>query len=319
MSELRFAVRDAIARGVTLVLDQERFLNRVTTVIAESSGYPEVAAYLYDRPTEQFVLRGSTRTGSEGPRVRLQPPGLDFSTTAVVRSGAFFGDEADAENQSVIVIPLRHEQTLYGVIVILDIAAEYVSDNDLESLHVVGEEITPAISVAMRHQALASAVVLDVDTGAYTYDFFFARLEQETSRALRTSNVLTILFVETPAWELVERDAGYAVADSLLRSIATGITDVVRASDVVARRGRSGFAVLLPDSSVEGAKVIIKRIVELGGGADGELTSIGPLDEPLAFATGWASLPDDGQTAADLVLVADQRLQANIGSADREE
>ena len=318
LSELRNAVRDAIARGITLVLDQERFLDRVAAVIAESAGYPTVAAYVHDPLTGHLVLGGATRSPSEGIPARLTSSSIDYSESRVIAASEILDHGVDDEGSACLIIPLRHRRALEGAIIIFDVA-ETLSDHDLEAFDVVAVEIAPAVRVAKIHEALRDAVVKDIATGAFTYEYFTERLVQETSRALRRRDPVSVVLIEFNDWERLEREAGYLAADRVLTITASSIATAVRNSDVVARRGRSGFAVLLLDSDRDGAHVTIRRIIELHESRGESLLPNGPQDLSPKLAAGWASLPDDGQSSADLLLVADQRLLANIGASTSDE
>ena len=243
---------------------------------------------------------------------------LDSSGSRVVSLSELFDRGVNGEDSACVVIPLLHGETLEGAIIIFDVG-DSIATGDLEAFDVVAVEIAPAVRVAKTHEALRHAVVKDIATGAFTYEYFSDRLVQEASRALRRQDPVAVVLIEFAGWEVLERDAGYHAADMILTRTASGIATAVRNSDVVARRGRSGFAILLPDSDRAGAHVTISRIVELQESRGESLRPDG-LEGPLPrLVAGWATLPDDGQSSADLILVADQRLLANIGAATGDE
>lgn len=319
LSSLRTTIREAIARGITLVLDQERFLHRVADVIAESTGNRDVAAYVAEDRGDRFVLGAATSSAPDWLPKRLPASAFDYPAPQVVDSESIFGQREDLMVESSVVMPLLIGSEPQGAIIILGVDATAISDDDLVAFTVVAEEIAPAVRVAKTHDSVRGSIVKDLDTGAYTYAFFIDRLEQEISRSQRTGHSVTIVLVEAQDFETFETAAGYELADQILRDLASGFAVLMRISDVVARRGRTGFALLLPDSDVEGADVTIRRIEHLLGQVDNALVEDGYSGQTPGIIAGSATYPADGETTAALVLAADQRMLANESQAADEE
>ncbi len=304
-------VRDAIARGITLVLDQERFLRRISDIIAEGTDNPRVAVYVNNTHDDGLQLGAGTADAPAWLPKHLPTSAIAFTDTRLVESDQIFGARGDVAGTLSIVIPLSVDQELQGAILILDVDPESVTDEDLETFGVIAEEIAPAVSVAHTHETVRGSIVRDLDTGAYNYGFFTERLEQELSRAQRTGHSVTIVLVEALDFDEFEASAGYELADRTFRNLASGFTDLMRTSDVVARRGRTGFALLLPDSDVVGADVTIERVERLVSQVDDALESDGYNGPKPGVIAGSATYPADGESSAALVLAADQRLLAN--------
>lgn len=318
VSNLRSVIREAIARGITLVLDQERFLYRVTDVIAESSGYPIVIAYVAEPDGERMALGAATQAAPDWLPKRLPASVFQAREPVVVATEQIFGQIVGFENTSTVAIPLIAGNNLQGVLLILHVSGAEISKDDLEAFAVVGEEIAPAVRVANTHRVVRNSVIVDLETGAYTYSYFVERLDQELSRARRSGNSVTIVLVEAPDFAEFEAVAGYDLADRILKDLASGFADLMRTSDVIARRGRTGFALLLPESNIEGAGVTIRRIEERLALVDSELEKLGFTGPKPGIIAGSATFPADGQDSAALVLAADQRMLADATLTDGE-
>jgi diguanylate cyclase (GGDEF)-like protein len=100
------------------------------------------------------------------------------------------------------------------------------------------------------------------------------------------------------------------MADEMLRDLASGISALMRTSDVVARRRRTGFALLLPESDIEGAELTIQRIHERLRRIEAGLTADGYNGPQPTVVAGSSTYPADGQNVAELILAADQRMLA---------
>lgn len=310
IAELRTIIRESIARGITLVLDRERFMRRIVEIISESSGYPAVVAYLRENEAPQLTLVAATDDAPLWLPRRLDPHGLPCAAPEVVNSARVFDVFEFEDEQQLVAVPIATPGGTLGYVLILDLIPGSLDADDLQALAVVSEEIAPAVLVAIQHYQICQNSVVDLQTGAYTYDFFIQRLEEELARAYRTGHSVTIVLVEIWHIEYFEDAAGYERADELLRELASGISAVMRTSDVVARRRRTGFALLLPESDVIGADLTIQRIHEQLRRVRAEFEEFPLAGAQPVVVAGSSTYPTDGQTAAELVLTADQRMFA---------
>ncbi len=310
IAELRTVIREAIARGIDLVLERDRFSRRIVDIIAESSGFPSVAAYLREDGSSQMSLAAGTDDAPVWLPRRLETSGFPTVAATVVETmRVHVAIETDA-GQYTAVIPLNVGLDTIGFILLLNVRPESLSPEDLQALDVVAEEIAPALRVAIHHHQIRQSSVVDIPTGAYTYDFFLQRLEEELSRSRRTGHAVTIVLMEFWHIEHFEAAAGYEPADRLLRELASGVAALMRASDVVARRRRTGFALLLPESDVEGADLTIARIHERLRRIEAAFDESGYSGPQPTVVAGASTFPADGQNAAELILAADQRMLA---------
>jgi diguanylate cyclase (GGDEF)-like protein len=316
MADLRATIRDAIARGIPLVLDRDRFLRKIVDVIAESAGYPSVAVYVTSADGLQLILGAATDGVPQWLPTRLPADIAPTSGPALVQATDVLDALQPGDERRMLLAPLLAGSELVGLLLLLDIQQGAILDEDLSVYAAMAEEIAPAIGVSARHHDVEQTSVVDLPTGAYTYDFFLQRLEEEVARAQRTSHAVTIVLVEAWHFEEFERAAGYEMADQMLRDLASSFTAVMRTSDVVARRRRSGFALLLPESDIEGANVTITRVHDRLQRVEQGLRDSG-YEGPLpGIIVGWATFPDDGSSGPALVLAADQRMLAQADDPD---
>lgn len=318
LSNLRSVIREAIARGITLVLDEERFLHRITEVIAESSGFPIVVAYVAEPDGDRLALGAATESAPTWLPKRLPMTVFKSLEPAIVETESIFGELEGYEDSRTVAAPLFVGDALQGVLLILHVSPTSISEEDLEAFAVVGEEIAPAVRVANAHRQVRDSVVVDLATGAYTYSYFVERLDQEISRAQRSGHAATIVLVEASDFDEFEAAVGYDLADRTLKDLASGFADLMRTSDVVARRGRTGFALLLPDSNIEGAAVTIQRVEERLAQVDTMLEADGYTGPKPGIIAGSATFPEDGDTSSALILAADQRMLADAFPLDGE-
>lgn len=88
---------------------------------------------------------------------------------------------------------------------------------------------------------------------------FDEALEREWKRA-RDGSPISLLLLDIDHFKAFNDRHGHPVGDECLRSVSAAVNGVVRASDMVARYGGEEIAVILPDTSIEGAMELAERI-----------------------------------------------------------
>ncbi len=139
-------------------------------------------------------------------------------------------------------------------------------------------------------------------TGLPNRMLFYDRLNQAITRGRRESTLSAVLYLDLDGFKLINDTFGHDVGDALLREVANRIVACVRESDTVARMGGDEFTVILCNvQTQDNIKRIANNMVEaisrpfmLNGKACSVSTSIG-----------IALHPDNGQTAEQLVKIAD--------------
>ncbi|MGM9489156.1 putative bifunctional diguanylate cyclase/phosphodiesterase [Ideonella sp. YS5] len=142
----------------------------------------------------------------------------------------------------------------------------------------------------------------DVLTGLLNRVAFMERLDQLMDAARGSEGRLALLFVDLDHFKRVNDSLGHLVGDTLLRTVASRITECLRASDVVARFGGDEFMVLLPAAQQrEDAEEVahkLLRAIEASMEVEGQSLSVTP-------SIGIAFFPDHGETPATLIKHAD--------------
>ena len=108
---------------------------------------------------------------------------------------------------------------------------------------------------------LARQTRVDDLTGVMSRRFFFQQGHRETGRARRYGHKLSCLMLEIDHFRALCSTYGDAAGEAMLRSLATIIGQWTRDSDYIARFADAKFAVLLPETSVEGATSAREKIL----------------------------------------------------------
>ncbi|MCW2715096.1 MAG: diguanylate cyclase [Frankiales bacterium] len=91
-----------------------------------------------------------------------------------------------------------------------------------------------------------------------------AGLHRQGERALRsatkTGAPLTVVVLDLDGFKAVNDDQGHAAGDRLLVALARAWEGEMRATDILARLGGDEFVLLLPDTDVHGAAMLLQRL-----------------------------------------------------------
>ena len=101
----------------------------------------------------------------------------------------------------------------------------------------------------------------DALTGAHNRRYFNRNFSRELQRALRYGEPLSLLMLDIDHFKQINDRRGHAAGDEVLAQFARRISECLpRLSDWYARLGGEEFAVVLPQTPLEGAMVVAEKI-----------------------------------------------------------
>ncbi len=111
-------------------------------------------------------------------------------------------------------------------------------------------------------ERLAYQVQHDFLTGLSNRRRFEQELAREVRRASRYGSGGALLLIDLDHFKCVNDSLGHKAGDDLLKEVATALKRRMRQTDVLARVGGDEFAVLLPQTAAEEARVVAAGIVD---------------------------------------------------------
>ncbi|TAA40998.1 diguanylate cyclase [Corallincola spongiicola] len=184
------------------------------------------------------------------------------------------------------------------------------------------QERTFELEVALRELAdtnreLEEQNTRDALTGVRNRKYFDKRYMAEQRRSRREQTPLALIMADIDHFKQINDTYGHPVGDICIREVASRAAEVVkRPGDVVARYGGEEFALILPNTSPEGARQLAERLCSAIRD-QGVVTGVGEL--PLTISCGVACLFIDPQLPPETLLAqADKALyQAKQQGRDR--
>ena len=111
-----------------------------------------------------------------------------------------------------------------------------------------------------QHARLEILATTDLLTGLYNRRHFFTLGEYEMEKSRQIASPLSLIFLDTDHFKLVNDTYGHATGDLVLTQIAGLISVNARKGDIVCRIGGEEFAILLPDTQLPNAQAAAERI-----------------------------------------------------------
>jgi diguanylate cyclase (GGDEF)-like protein len=159
------------------------------------------------------------------------------------------------------------------------------------------------LPLALAYRSLAipgliEATRVEPKTGLYNMRHFSAVVAQELERARRFHRPVAVLMVDVDHLRAVNTAHGHLAGDRALKNVAGALGRATREYDIAARFGGDEFCVLLPETELEGALVVARRIRTLV-----ERNAIEPR---ITVSVGVAAHQGGEATPDDLIALADR-------------
>jgi len=177
-------------------------------------------------------------------------------------------------------IPILDGELIAGIVSIRDLTGFYQhaleSDfadarEEIDSLkrliHLSADDVLDSLFAQLNQYKELS--LTDHLTGLYNKRYFTRRLQEETARALRYSQDLTLIFCDIDHFKQINDNYGHEVGDRVLRQIGAVLAGEMgefqavsrlRKSDIIARYGGEEFVMILPETKPEHATVAAEKM-----------------------------------------------------------
>ncbi len=155
--------------------------------------------------------------------------------------------------------PLLSEDEITGCIVAKSMI-EKLSKRDIDYLEQLTRQAAATINRANSYSTILQYATLDALTNLNNRRQFETRLGQEISITKRQGKPLCAMMIDIDFFKSVNDTHGHAAGDEVLRTVAGIIKQALRESDIPSRYGGEEFAVLLPFTHIDEAKIVGERL-----------------------------------------------------------
>ena len=193
-----------------------------------------------------------------------------------------------------LAVPLPGDSSTLGYLTVFTRRNGHdYSDDDVRQLETLALRAGPAIENARRFREARQLADLDALTGLHNRRYFHETLARECARAHRYERKLSLIVFDLDDFKEVNDRIGHLAGDTVLAEAAERVRDVVRTADIACRVGGDEFAVILPESALNDADQLYRRIQNaissrpLGQGGklflSAGVAELRAEDDPVAF------------------------------------
>ncbi len=112
-------------------------------------------------------------------------------------------------------------------------------------------------SLKSKYKALS---IIDDLTQIYNRRYFFSEVPAALARALRHRQPLSLLFIDLDHFKKINDNYGHEFGDKVLKSVAAILSKQSRKGDILSRMGGEEFALVVPNTEIEGIHLLAERI-----------------------------------------------------------
>lgn len=207
--------------------------------------------------------------------------------------------------RSIILAPLYYGDQVLGTLSLSAAEPNAFSESNLRLLASFAATTTAALQNAILHSEIKHLAVTDPLTGQNNRRAFFDLGQREMERFLRYNHPLSAVMIDMDNFKQVNDTYGHTVGDHILRAMAERCRSIIRETDIFGRYGGDEFALLLPDTGLQTARLIAGRIRESLTG-EPWMTAQGPVQ--VSASLGVAQATQEHRVLEDLLAAADKAL-----------
>ena len=241
------------------------------------------------------------------------PTNLRFQPATMKSVLGHGADLALAAGDPVLVHPFGAASEPLGALVLARGAFE--PDGTIHAVRTLCDAAALLIGEFRLRERVERDAMQDGLTGLYNRPAFMRHLGESVSFSRRHGGLLALLMIDADHFKGVNDAHGHLAGDTVLRFIADTVRKALREYDFAGRYGGEEFAVALPLTELEGARIVAERIRVFCGGSP---VPVHGTALTVTVSIGAAVLGPAMSRTEDLIRAADEALyEAKRGGRNR--
>jgi len=186
----------------------------------------------------------------------------------------------------------------------------FTANLNINLLQQLAVKVSLCLSNVTAHEKLKFLAYHDPLTGLLNRRVMEQVLLRELNRAKRYKSDLSIVFIDLNAFKAVNDTCGHDHGDKLLIHIAESMLHICRDLDIVSRFAGDEFVLILPETTIKKANLLMKRIqnyLSKNPLKVNNLTTYGSISYGIAYTNGT----DKSLSSTSMIKDADKKLYEN--------
>lgn len=212
------------------------------------------------------------------------------------------------KSKELVIVPLRSKEKVKGLILADNfITGKPITRDDMRILIMLANQAGLAIENSQLYERTVMMAHSDYLTSLWNHGYFQYLLQSEIEKSKVTKTALSLIMIDIDDFKIYNDTLGHQAGDSILKEIAILIKNQSRKMDLVCRYGGEEFCIILPRTEKNEAFLIAERLRADIEKRRFEQEEILP-HKKITISLGLASFPNDAQTSASLIALADKML-----------